>query len=112
MSIVGLDLGTTKLRAAVLANGVATLVGDGTGATSIPAVVGMHQGRVHVGEPAARLYEADPAAAAWGGKGLLGEGQVALGGYAKDKKNRLKALPWARCCITCQRLMEQSAERL
>ncbi|MBL7224100.1 MAG: TraR/DksA family transcriptional regulator [Candidatus Brocadiae bacterium] len=28
------------------------------------------------------------------------------------KKNRLKALPWARCCITCQRLMEQSAERL
>jgi len=82
VSIVGLDLGTTKLRAAVLADGVATLVGDETGATSIPAVVGMHQGRVHVGEPAARLYEADPAAAAWGGKGLLGGGQVALGGYA------------------------------
>ncbi len=82
MSVVGLDIGTANLRAAVLRDGVATLVADGAGATSFPAAVAMQHGRVHVGGPAAKLQKTDPAAVVWGAKRLLGGGQVALGGYA------------------------------
>ena len=81
MSVVGLDVGTVKLRAAVLSDGVASLVADATGATAIPAVVGMVQGRVHVGEAAVKVAAIDPAAAVVGAKGKLGGRQLSVGGY-------------------------------
>ena len=72
MSYVGIDLGTSRVRAAVMVGATAQVVQFGDGSHFLPAVVAVDKGTLHLGRAALARAAMNPQDAVLGVKRILG----------------------------------------